>query len=297
MPDDDEIERETEDIRLKIAHAHAALYDRVRLEREARRQYARDYYAAHREEQLEYQRQRRDAQREEDPDGYRKRAKERTKRWRDKHVGEVNAKLRAKYQANPEKLRARRREYYAEHAEELRGKRREHYAKAKEARDAARRAWLEDEETRRRDVGLPPARLPQTERDQREAHAAAADRFFVRKWTEAELREALKSITTPPDVWAAWVRDCARARATYHLAEQKAELERLQKELGRARPGPKPKPRPTAEQRAEDARLDAIGKQINDRLRHREPPRRPHHLDPAAPHPMLQPNHTMGMNR
>ena len=48
---------------------------------------------------------------------------------------------------------------------------------------------------------------------------------------------------------------------------------------------------------AEEARLDAIAKQVNDRLRHREPPRRTHHLDPTAPHPMLSPNNPMGMNR
>jgi hypothetical protein len=43
--------------------------------------------------------------------------------------------------------------------------------------------------------------------------------------------------------------------------------------------------------------MDAIARTINERLRRREPPRRVHHLDPAAPHPMLQPNNWMGMGR
>jgi hypothetical protein len=296
MPDnDDRSERETEDIRLQIAHARAALYDREKLQREERRRYAREYYAKHREEHLDYQRQRRAAQREKDPDGYRKRAKERTKRWRDKHRDEVNAKIRDKYHADPERHRKRRRDEYSANPEEQRARRREYYAKNKEKQNAANRAWR-DREKRRREVGLPTSRIHRTTGDERFANIAAADDFFARTWTDDELVEALKSIATPPEVWAAWKRDCLKARATYHLAEQKEELARLQKELGRAKPGPKPRPHPTPEE-FEEARLEAIGRQINERLRHREPPRQPHHLDPAAPHPMLQPNHTMGTNR
>lgn len=295
MADDDEIERASEDLRLQIAHARAALYDRAKLQREARRQYAREYYAKHREEHLEYQRQRRAAQREKDPDAYRKRSRERNQRWRGKHKDEVNAKIRDKYHDDPEKHRERRREFYAQHAEKQRARRREYYAKNKEKADASHRKWR-DREKRRREVGLPARRLHREPLEQRLAHNAAADEFFARAWTDGELREAMKSIATPPEVWAAWKRDCLKARATYHLAEQKDELARLQKELGRAKPGPKPGARPTPDE-IEEARLEATGRQINERLRHREPARRPHHLDPAAPHPMLQANQTMGMNR
>ncbi|MFE5410151.1 hypothetical protein [Microbacterium sp. NPDC056569] len=297
MPDDEaeRLERESEDIRLQIAHARAAIHDREKQRREARRQYARDYYAQHREEYLEYQRQYRAEQREKDPEAYRQGKRERNQRWRDRHKDEVNARLREKYREDPEKHRERRREFYAEHAEEQRLRRREYYARNKEKQNAAHRAWR-DREKRRRDAGLPVRRIHRTTKAEQVENRAAADEFFLRVWTKEELKVAMKSIETPADVWAAWKRDCLRARAEYALAEQKEELVRLQKELDRAKPGPKPKPRPTPRE-IEEARMDAIARQVNERLRHREQPRKPHHLDPAAPHPMLQPNNPMGMSR
>lgn len=297
MPEDqeDRISREAEDVRLQIARARAALYDKEKQRKDARRQYARDYYAAHREEQLEYQREQRAARRAKDPDGYREKSRARTKRWRDKHKDEVNAKIRAKYHADPEKIRERRREYYAANAEQQRAKRREYYARNKEKQQAAHRAWL-DREKRRREAGLPPRRIHRVSRGERFKNSDAADEFFAREWSKTELAQAYTSLRTPPELLAAWERDCNKARAAYHLAEQKEELERLRNELTRARPGPKPKPRPTREQ-MEEERLEAIGRAVNERLRHREPARRTHHLDPAAPHPMLQPNNPMGMNR
>lgn len=297
MPDDEErrIERESEDLRLQIAHARAALYAREKQRKEARRQYARDYYAAHREEYLEYQREYRADLRAKDPDAYREAKRARTQRWRDKHKDEVNEKIRAKYHADPEKIRERRREFYAANADEQRARRREYYARNKEKQNAAHRVWR-DREKRRREAGLPARRIRTTPRDERHANTAAADAFFTRTWAKQELAEAMKSIATPDDVWAAWERDCLKARAGYHLAAQKEELDRLQRELGRQKPGPKPRPGLNPEE-VEAARLDAIGRAVNERLRHREPPRRPHHLDPAAPHQMLQPNNPMGMNR
>ncbi len=77
------------------------------------------------------------------------------------------------------------------------------------------------------------------------------------------------------------MRDCKQARAAHHLAEEKEMQARLGAEL---HSDPK---QPTPEE-IEEARLDAIGKQINEQLRPKAPPRRVHHLDPAAPHPMLQ---------
>lgn len=106
----------------------------------------------------------------------------------------------------------------------------------------------------------------------------------------------METFATPPELLAAWKRDCLRARATYTLAEQQEELARLRKELNRVAPGPKPQPRMTP-QEIEDARMDAIAKQVNDRLRHREEPRRTHHLDPATPHPMLRQPDTTGLSR
>ncbi|WP_127817857.1 hypothetical protein [Microbacterium sp. CPCC 204701] len=297
-PSDDPADRlaqEAEEVRLQIARAQARLYNREKQHREARRQYQRDYYAQHREELLEYQRQYRAAQRERDPDAYREGKRARTKRWRDKHRDEVNARLREKYRADAEERRQRRREAYARNPEEQRSRRRAYYAANKEKQLAAQQRWR-DREKRRVEAGLPVRRLHRVDDDERFANSAAADAFFGREWTDAELKAALGSIETPPELLAAWKRDCLRARAAHHLSVQKYELGRLEKELARVRPGPKPKPPMTPEE-IEEARLDAIGRQINERLRHREPPRRTHHLDPAAPHPQLLRQDQMGMNR
>ena len=106
----------------------------------------------------------------------------------------------------------------------------------------------------------------------------------------------MEIFATPPELLAAWKRDCLKARATYTLAEQQEELARLQKELNRVAPGAKPKPRMTP-QEIEEVRMDAIAKQVNDRLRHHEEPRRVHHLDPGAPYPGLQEPDRTGLSR
>ncbi len=293
--DAERLERMNEEVRLRIAHARAALHNRKEQLKERRREYAREYYAAHRDEYLDYQRQYRAEERDKDPEAYRAAKRERNQRWRDSHKDQVNARLRDKYRDNAEKHRERRREYYAAHAEEQRARRREYYARNREKQNAAHRAW-QSREKRRRDAGLPPRRIHRTSREDRMANRYAADVFFSRVRSSDEIAAAMKSIETPPEVWAAWKRDCLRARAAYALEEDKEELERLQKELARVKPGPKPKPRPTPSE-IEEARIDAVARAINERLRHREAPRRTHHLDPAAPHQMLQPDASMGMNR
>lgn len=298
MSDDEHlgrIEQAAEDVRLQIAHAQAQLYDRKKRHAEERRAYARNYYARNREKLLEQQRQFRAAQREKDPDRYREMKRARTKRWRDSHKDQENAKQRAKYRRNPEIQKERRARHYAEHAEEIKAQRRARYAENKAKELAAQRAWR-DREKRRRDAGLPVRRLHRVDPEQIQAHAEAADEFFSRKWSRDDLRRIRKGPPTPEALWAAWERASKRARAGHYLAEQREELERLQKELHRARPGPKPR-HLKSHQELEEERLDAIGREVNERLRHRDPPRRPHHLDPATPHPMLQPHNTMGMNR
>jgi len=295
VDDAERLERANEDLRRQIAHARAALYEREKQRKERRRAYAREYYAAHRDEYLDYQRQYRAEQREKDPEAYRAGKRERNQRWRDSHKDQVNARLRDKYRDNAEKHRERRREYYAEHAEEQRVRRREYYARNKEKQKASHRAWR-DREKRRRAAGLPTQRLHRVPRDERKANRVAADAFFSHTWTEEELMTMMEIFATPPELLAAWKRDCLKARATYTLAEQQEELARLQKELNRVAPGPKPKPSLTPQQ-IEEARMDAVAKQINDRLRHHEEPRRIHHLDPAAPHPMPHQPNTTGLSR
>lgn len=105
---------------------------------------------------------------------------------------------------------------------------------------------------------------------------------------------------TPPDLVAAFERDSKRTRIEHALATDGSFASRqLLAEARRQLAAQERAARREHRDAVENARLDAIGKQVNDQLRHREPPRRRHHLDPdpAAPHPMLNPNTTMGMNR
>ncbi|WP_341977767.1 hypothetical protein [Microbacterium sp. LWO13-1.2] len=280
---------------MKIAHAYHQLYFQKEARIESRRAYARDYYAEHREELLEKQRQYRAAQRARDPERYKELRRGRAKRWRDGHKERENAKGRAKYRANPHHELERRAKYYAENAEEIKARRRARYAENREKELAKQTAWR-DREKRRRELGLPVRRLHVSTADDVAANDAAANAFFAQTWGKRAINRMVKGPPTPPELLAAFKRQNKRIRAATILADKREVLERLEKELGRTPPGPKPKPRRSAKE-IEEERLDAIGKRINDQLRHREPPRRPHHLDPAAPHPMLQPNHTMGMNR
>ena len=290
------IEKHSDEVRRQIARAHARLYDRERQRREDRRAYAREYYANNREQLLEYNRRNRAERRERDPDRYRALNRATAKRWRDRHKDVENAKQRAKYHRNPQPELERRARYYAEHAEEIKAKRRERYAADKE-KARARQQALRDREKRRRDAGLPVRRLHPVDPASIRAHAEAADEFFARPRSGADMQRIRdQDLPTPPEWMETWQRDCRRARAAYHLAEQREELARLQKELDRPRPGPKPRPRLTAQQ-IEEARLDAIGRRVNDRLRRREPHSRAQDRDPAAPHSMLNPTITMGMNR
>jgi len=289
----DRLEQQAEEMRLQIAHAHAQIYNKKKQLAEDRRRYARDYYARNREKLLEDQRRHRAAQRERDPERYQQLKRERTKRWYHKHREEQNAKQRAKYHQDPEAAKQRRARHYAEHAEEIKAARRKQYAANRE-REVEWQQARRDQEKRRRNAGLPPSRLHRVSAPERAANDAAADAFFAQRWPSWHLDRLKYGPPTPPELIAAFKRESKRARAAYFLSQQGEVLERLQKELRRARP------RSTSQLTPFQLRAqhqEAIGKAINDRLRYREPPRRPHHNDPAAPHPMLNPTDTTGMNR
>lgn len=298
MTDDDDaldrIEREAEDIRLAVARTQRKLWEREKEARERRRAYARAYYAKNRDKLREQQKQLREARRDKDPDRFRALHRESSRRWRDKNKERENAKQRAKYHNDPLPALERRRRYYAEHAEEIKAKRRARYAADKEKQRAIQQAWR-DRYKRRRDAGLPYVKLHRVDPHQIQAHEDDATEFFTRRWSSEDV-ERMRSQGGPPtpeNLIAAWERDCLKARAAFRLRRDREMLARLQKEITRQRPGPVPK---TVAQ-LEEERLDAIGRQVNDRLRHHGPPRPPHHNDPAAPHPMLQPHTQTGWNR
>ncbi|MDQ7876585.1 hypothetical protein Q9R08_01205 [Microbacterium sp. QXD-8] len=274
--------------------------------RQAKRTSSKKYYEAHKAEHHEYTRQWQARKRAEDPDEYRAMRAKAQRRWWETHKDEYNAKLRAQHRENPGPKRAAARAYYAAHADELKAKKRAYYAENREKVLAGNRAWKEREK-RRRDAGLPPRRIRSTSAVERRANTAAADAFFARARTAEEIA-AIREIPaspvellqpTPPELVAAFERDSQRARIEHTLATDGSYASRSQIAVARRWLAAQRPTRREQRQAIEDARMDAIGKQVNDRLRHRDPPRHRHHLDPdaAAPHPMLNPNTTMGMNR
>lgn len=275
-----------------------------RRRKRARQASSKKYYEANKAKHHDYTRRWRLRQLEEDPEGYRAARVVIQRRWYEKHRDERNAKLRARHRENPEPKRAASRAYYAAHAEEQKAKRRAYYAANREKVLASNRAWKEREK-RRTEAGLPPRRLHATPPADRRANTAAAEEFFARRWSRQDVAaiRARNGATpdglqpTPAELIAAFERDCKRARIEHALATDLSYADRIRTaEIRRFLAAQQPSTR-QVRAAAEEARMDAIGKQVNDRLRHREPPRRTHHLDPAAPHPMLNPNNTMGLNR
>ena len=285
--------------------AYNARQMQERRRRTAKRASAKKYYEAHKQEHHEYTRQWRARKLAEDPVAYRAARAATRRRWWDAHKDEYNAKLRARRQENPEEHRAANRAYYATHAEQLKAQKRAYYAAHKEEVLARNRAWKEREK-RRLDAGLPPRRIRTISSVERRANDAAADDFFRRPRSREEIA-AMRLATaatvegllpTPVELVAAFERDSKRARIEHALATDFSYADRRRVSEARRHLAEQQRASRLAERTAlEEARLDAIGREVNDRLRHKDPPRRRHHLDPAAPHPMLNPNTTMGMNR
>lgn len=272
---------------------------------EAKRASSKKYYEAHKEKHHEYTRQWRARKLAEDPEGFRAASAEYQRRRRAAHREEGNAKLRARRQANPEAARAKQRAYYAKHAEDLKARKRAHYQAHRDEVLARNRAW-KDREKRRRQTGLPPRRIHTTTTAERDANVVAADEFFARQYSRQEIATMRRGVIppvaglqpTPAELAAAFERDSKRARIEHALATDLSYADRMRiAEVRRHLAAEQKAARREARTAVENARLDAIGKQVNDRLRHKDPPRRQHHLDPAAPHPMLNPNSTMGLNR
>ncbi|WP_056366870.1 hypothetical protein [Microbacterium sp. Leaf288] len=292
------------DVKRAEARRYAEKKRQERRRKQSRQVSSKKYYEANKAKHHEYTRQWRLRKLAEDPEGYRAARAVIQRRWYEKHRDERNAKLRAEHRENPELKRAAARAYYAAHAEEQKAKRRAYYAANREKVLAANRAW-KDRETRRLHAGLPPRRLHTTPVAERRANTAAADAFFAQQWPAEEVAalrrrrglslEAVEPV--PAEVVARFERDSQRARIEHTLATDFSYADRARTAEARRYLAAQQPRGWQIRAAAEEARMDAIGKQINNRLRHREPPRRPHHLDPAAPHPMLSPNNPMGMNR
>lgn len=261
------------------SRAEAARVEAEARRAEKRRAYAREWYAANREQYLAYQHEHRAKQKDADPDAYRAVRRAANKRWRDSHKEEQNARQRDRYRAGPRPDLDARARYYAAHAEALKARKLERYWANHEEGLAKQRAWREREKRRRR-IGLPNRALHRVTAAERKANQVAADEFFTRAYTPAEVAALM---STPAPLIARWERDSERARvASYYVlgpeissvamrsAARRAEAERVRAERDAALD-------------AENARLDAIAKAINDGLRHPRGPRSFHGRDETAP--------------
>ena len=220
------------------------------VERRARKaEYARNRYHADVEASRAQARENRQAARARDPETYKANRKRSNDSWRAKHKDEINARLREKNLINPGPKTERARRYYDNHAEERRANRRQRYQDNRDHELAKQRQWRQREKGRIA-VGLPVRRLNRPTTEERLEHKRAAEAFFARPLTP-ELRERLKSeMRTPPELIEAWHRDNARFRAAqYALRHPETGVQVINR------------------MQAEEDRMDAIARQINQRLR------------------------------
>ena len=249
-----------------------------------RREKGRERYAADPKAHREYQRKRRAAQRAADPEGYRKAKKQRTKRWRDSHRDEQNAKLRAKHRDNPEVKRAAAERYYAEHGDEVRERRRAYYWANREKQLETQRRWRAREK-RRREAGLPPRRLHRVTAAERSANAKEAEEFFSRARTREEVKQMRRGPRTSAVELAQWNRASMRARLASAISADSEAVKPVAASEGRRESENLTARRLKAKvAAAEEERMDAIAREINDRLR-KTPRRAQVHRPGYAPTP------------
>lgn len=249
-------------MRRKAAEAQAEVVRRAR-----KAEYARNRYHADIEASRAKAREYRDAARARDPEKYRATRKQHNDTWRAKHKDEINRRLREENLIDPSGKRARARRYYETHTEECRARRRDYYQANRERELAKQRQWRQ-RERRRVAVGLPAKRLHRLTPEERRENARAADEFFAQPVTP-ELRERLEAeLRTPPELIEAWHREIARFRATQYALRN-----------------PETAARVVNRNRAEEERMDAIARQINDRLRltPRTPPDPAPYVSPVVP--------------
>lgn len=280
-------EEHLDEIRAKGRERERARSARARAERERgelKRVAAREWYAQNRDRHLDAQRRHRAAQRAKDPEAYRAAKRERERRWRARHRDEQNAKRREKHRENPEARRVLGQRYYANNAEKLKAKRRERYAANREKERARQQLWREREK-RRVAAGLPPRRVHRVSAEERRANRAAADEFFARSYTREQIVAIRKPLTTKARLIARFNRDSLRARANAHQQGDAGMHDRFQRSESRQTELEQDRARRRTAKEIEDARLDAIAQEINDRLRTQpRRHRRPNDPDPSAPH-------------
>jgi len=237
--------------------------EQLREERkEAKRQYARAWYAANKPLHQEIQRRYRERQRAENPEEFRARLRAANQRWRDSHREQIRQHQRDKDRDAPATKRENAARYYAAHADEVKQRKREKYWADHEKSLADQRRYRGRERWRRAN-GLPPQRLHRATGTERKANLAAADLFFTRVRTAEEITRLRNERHTPQHLIDELERANARDRAATHYVESVNRGDGLLEE----------QIRPTRAQRNamakadEEARMDAVAAAINDRLR------------------------------
>ncbi|MET0829071.1 MAG: hypothetical protein ABWY26_06090 [Microbacterium sp.] len=247
--------------------ARAAKARETAAKAERRRVRARERYAADPQAHNDYQRERRKAQRAADPDGYRQAKNERNKRWLSANREEHNAKLRAKHRDNPAIKREANSRYYAEHGDEVRERRRAFYAANREQQVDKQRQWRA-RERRRRELGLPPRRLHRLTAAERQANAAATETFFSRTRSPEEVKAIRLERKVHDRERARLIRASRRERIAAGIASDSDPVRPVrmsQRRESEREAAARLKREAVA---AEAARMDAIAREINDRLRH-----------------------------
>jgi hypothetical protein len=243
-------ERNRTYMRARAAEARAAETRRKQKAEWARDRYHADVEASRaRAKELAARRQ------EADPEKYRQDKRRYNKAWRERRREEINARLRERNRLDPTQKAASARRFYERHADEIRATRRSRYEENREKELARQRLWRQREK-RRIDLGLPARRVHRLPLEERRQNIAAADAYFNRPVTPELLAKVKADLRTPPELVEALKRDLARFRAEqYALRNPEVSTTVVNRRA------------------AEEERMDAIARVVNDRLR--LTPRRP----------------------
>lgn len=267
-------ERNREHVRTYNREYMRAQAQRKRAEEDKRARRAersRQYYAANKDKWVGYSRAYVARQRAENPDGFRERRRAHNAADYQRHREERLASKRDAHRDNPEARRAAARDYYEQHKEEVKAKSRARYQANKDRAKAAAAAWRRREKNRQQG-GLPPERLHRTTSAECAENRAAATAFFTAPRTREQNARLEEEYAVSPEMTAAWERDCQRARANVYLGGQPTVGHKFvyptDKEVFRRIAREREQARRDAAQAAEDARLDEIGRNLNDALRH-----------------------------
>jgi hypothetical protein len=261
-------ERNRNYMRTRAAEARAAEFRRKQKAEQARDRYHSDVEASRaRAKDLAARR------READPEKYREDKRRYNQAWRERRRDEINARLRERNALDPSRKADAARRFYERHADEVRATRRRRYEENREKELARQRLWRQREK-RRTELGLPARRVHRLPLEERRQNIAAADAFFARPVTRELLARVEADLRTPPELIEALKRDLSRFRAAQYALRN-----------------PEVSSRVVNRRAAEEERMDAIGRVINDRLR--LTPRRP---DPAAySPPQPEPSRGLGL--